>query len=60
MVKPDMTMKWTIEKIKLDALKYKTKKQWHSNSSGAYEAAKKKGVFEEVTKHMRDQRKKSF
>ena len=58
MVRPDMTMKWTIEKIKIDALKFKTKKHWHNHSSGAYGAAKKKGIFEEVTQHMKDLIKK--
>lgn len=52
MLRPEINLKWTKEKIKSDALKYKTRTEWARKSAGAYESAKTKGIFDYVTKHM--------
>ncbi len=44
--------KWTVEKVTEEALKYKTKGEFASNSKSAYNSAKNMGVFDEITNHM--------
>ena len=45
--------KWFNKEIVIkDALKYKTKSDWHKKSHGAYDAAKKNNWLEEATSHM--------
>ena len=44
---------WTKEKIMEDAKKYDDVHIWLSNSGGAYNAAKKLGIYETVTVHMK-------
>lgn len=44
--------KWTKEKCILDALKYKTRKEWFVNSSGAYKLSLKSGWHLDCCKHM--------
>ena len=44
---------WTLKTMKEVALKYKTKKEFALGDCGAYKSAKRKGWFEEVTKHMK-------
>ena len=44
--------KWNKKTILVDAKKYLSKSTWNKNSSGAYEAAKKIGIFDEAVKHM--------
>ena len=56
MTKPDMTHKWTKAAVKKEAKKHKYKIDFHKNSVGAYEAAKKNGWFDEVTSHMENKR----
>lgn len=55
MHRPDISIRWDNESIRNDALKYSSKAQWARESSGAYEAAKRRGIFEEVTSHMKRQ-----
>lgn len=43
---------WTKKKILTEAKKFKTKKDWLSNSRNSYQAAKYHGLFEEATAHM--------
>ncbi|QNJ54922.1 hypothetical protein vBValMR10Z_382 [Vibrio phage vB_ValM_R10Z] len=50
-------IKWTLERLKADALKYKTRKEWNKKSTGAYSAAYKRGVLDECCAHMLDTRK---
>ncbi|URQ03382.1 hypothetical protein PVA23_5 [Vibrio phage PVA23] len=45
-------LKWTLERLKEDALKYKTKSEWGRNSSGAYSTAHKRGLMNECCAHM--------
>ena len=52
MTRPVITVKWTEAAIREDAKRYSSKSEWARNSYGAYEAAKKKGIFTEVTSHM--------
>lgn len=52
--KNNPSFKWTDEDIKKEALKYKTKKEFRKNAYGAYQAAAKRGFFEEACKHMLD------
>ena len=52
MTRPDMTQKWTKGAVKKEAKKYKFKSDFNNNAVGAYEAAKNKGWFDEVTAHM--------
>jgi len=44
---------WTEDKVKTEALKYKNKSDFHKSSHGAYDFAKKKGIFNEVCSHMK-------
>lgn len=43
---------WTYEKCKEDALKFKTRAEWHSSKGSAYNKAIDQGWFEELTAHM--------
>lgn len=43
---------WTKSRIANTAKLYKTKKEFYKNESGAYYAAKQKGIFEKVCRHM--------
>jgi predicted GIY-YIG superfamily endonuclease len=52
MKRPDMRRKWDETSIQDDALKYTSKTTWARESPGAYEAAKKRNIFNEVTAHM--------
>ncbi|AGB06850.1 hypothetical protein [Vibrio phage VH7D] len=46
-------IKWTPERLKEDALKYKTRTEWCKNSSGAYNAARNRGLLDECCAHMK-------
>jgi hypothetical protein len=52
MRKGPYNLKWTRETITTSAKRYSTKTAWHREASGAYVAAKRLGIFEEVTAHM--------
>jgi len=56
MVRPDTRWKWTDEKIKEDASKYKLASEWRKNSKGIYEKAWRLGndFFAECCAHMHD------
>ncbi|ALP47002.1 hypothetical protein phiGrn1_0289 [Vibrio phage phi-Grn1] len=43
---------WTLERLKEDALKYKTRSDWQKNSSAAYSSANRKGFLDECCAHM--------
>ena len=45
-------IKWTIEALRIEASKFETRTKFHKNASGAYEAAKKLGIFNEICSHM--------
>lgn len=45
-------IKWTDEMIALEALKYKTRKEFFKGCNSAYLLAKKRGIFESVCSHM--------
>jgi hypothetical protein len=45
-------LKWTVEKIKLEALKYQRRDEFKLKSSGAWDAAQSLGILEEVCLHM--------
>ena len=44
--------KWTAKIVKEEALKYSTKIDFSKNSASAYEAARRLGIYDEVTAHM--------
>jgi hypothetical protein len=44
--------KWTHEKLKAEALKYKTRSEFQKNSKGAYQSAFSKHVLDEICSHM--------
>lgn len=44
--------KWTFKKIKQEANRYKTRTDFHEKSPGAYNAAKKLGVYSKISGHM--------
>jgi hypothetical protein len=46
-------MKWTLELIKEEALKYKTRSEFRKNSNASYSAAARHGVLELVCGHMK-------
>ena len=54
---PNKNIKWNKDAVLQDASKYKFKKEWNENSSGAYEAAKNNGWFEEAVAHMPKRKK---
>lgn len=45
-------IRWTHAKIAADAQKHRTRTSWMSSSIGAYAAARRLGIFDEVTAHM--------
>ena len=45
-------IKWTPEQIAASAKRHRFKSAWHREEHGAYEAAKRLGIFEQVTAHM--------
>lgn len=45
-------MKWTFEKCKEEALKYKTKKEYYTNNNPSYRSALKNDWLDEITSHM--------
>lgn len=45
-------MKWTVENIEAIAKEYTTRHQFRMGNFAAYRAAKRKGIFEDVIKHM--------
>ena len=47
-----MRLKWTLEKIKEEALKYKTRSEFAKYNNSAYNAAKRMGIFENICAHM--------
>ena len=49
--------KWTLEKCKEDALKYKTRSEWHNKSNRAYHAAHHNGWLKKCCKYMIDIKK---
>ena len=44
--------KWTIDKLKEEALKYKTKTEFKEKSGGAYSTAQKTKLLNEICNHM--------
>lgn len=50
--------KWTREAVMHEALKFKTKSQWHEVSPSSYDAAKKFKIFEDVISHMKKPKSK--
>lgn len=54
MAKERYNLKWTRETLAASAKRYSTKTAWHREAKGAYGAAKRLGIFEEVTAHMEE------
>ncbi|QHJ74358.1 hypothetical protein VH12019_00031 [Vibrio phage VH1_2019] len=52
-------IKWTLELIKEDALKYKTRGEWQKKSISGYTAARRRDVIDECCAHMTDVKKPS-
>lgn len=50
-------LKHTKETVAIDALKYKTKREWCVNDAGSYLAAVKNGWIHDVCKHMQNKRR---
>ena len=44
--------KWTKESAHREALKYKNKKEWAAHSPGSYAYTQRKGLLDELSKHM--------
>lgn len=51
-MKQDRAIKWTNEKLRLEALKYTTRTEFSKFSKAAYMAAWKKGILDEICAHM--------
>lgn len=49
---PNTRIKWNLEICKINALKYKTRKEWETQSVSAYTIAHKNGWLEECCAHM--------
>lgn len=45
-------LKWTYEEVQKEALKYKTRSEFETNSGSAYNSARANGWLDDVTKHM--------
>jgi hypothetical protein len=45
-------MKWTIEKLQEEALKYKTRTEFRLKNSGAYQSAQRRKILKQICKHM--------
>lgn len=52
MIKPINAKKWTYETLSLETKKYNTKKDLRKNASGAYSAAQKLGILNQICTHM--------
>jgi len=52
--------KWDDKKIKKEALKYQTKKEFKEKASGAYQAALRYNLIDEVCSHMFNKKKPPF
>ena len=50
--RPTRPTKWTELAIREEALKYSTRNEFKKASNGAYTAARRLGIYEEVTSHM--------
>lgn len=48
--------KWTLEKLKKVAKNYHTRTEFHSDNQSAYQAARKKGVLDQICVHMKSSR----
>ena len=46
---------WTYEKIQTEALKYKTRGEFHKGSKNGYQAARSRNILDEVCSHMKAQ-----
>lgn len=51
-----MRVKWTLEKLKEEALKYDMGTDFAKYSNGAYQSAYRKGILDEICSHMKDRR----
>ena len=52
MTRPQPVRKWTLEALKIEALRYQTRTEFSKGSSGAYNAAWKNGWLDIVCSHM--------
>ena len=52
MTRPQPVRKWTLEALKIEALRYQTRTEFSKGSSGAYNAAWKNGRLDIVCSHM--------
>jgi hypothetical protein len=50
--------KWSTENIKKHALNYTSKSEWETNHSATYNAARRRGIYHECIKHMKEKRHK--
>jgi predicted GIY-YIG superfamily endonuclease len=50
---------WTEEKVLMEAKRWKSRSEFIKYASGAYEAAKKYGIYDQATAHMPDKRFKN-
>lgn len=44
---------WTSDELRIEALKYNTMSDFKNNNKNAYQAAYRKGILDDITKHMR-------
>jgi hypothetical protein len=49
---PDKTRKWTLEKMEEEALKYTSRNDFKKGCGSAYRMALRKGVLNDICKHM--------
>jgi len=45
-------IKWTLDEIQKEALKYKTRNEFAKGSPSAYDSARRQGFLDDITKHM--------
>lgn len=53
------TKPWTVEDLFIEAKRFKTKSKFHKGASGAYDAAKRLDVFDDVCAHMKKAKKRT-
>ena len=48
-----LKVKWVVETLKKEALKYNSRSSFQKGSYGAYQSARKRGILDEICDHMK-------
>lgn len=53
-------MKWTLEMLQTEALKYSNKYEFRKGNNGAYQASRKRGILPKICTHMGARRNEAY